>query len=273
VTACRLMVLDGITPASDNTRAGQTEGAAVIDFRCAKCGELLSVPSSLVGEMEYCPSCLHLNRVPQVPGTAGFVPPMPREGAVVEFGKSSSPRYREAVQMATARPICDTWGEGKTLRHRAVFDSLLDALDLWRFVARWKSSRLYVDGAEVSDIELKRRLWEYEPATERQREFADNLGLMYPADITKAQMSGLLDQAPASVGQKAWADKLGVAYPANATRGQMSQLIDEHIDLFGYPDEDEDHAYSQQTGQGKTGCLLVALMLAAVTVALVQWAS
>jgi len=41
----------------------------MIDFKCPECGELLSVPSSLAGKSETCPTCKH--DVPVPPGNGG----------------------------------------------------------------------------------------------------------------------------------------------------------------------------------------------------------
>lgn len=72
--------------------------------------------------------------------------------------------------------------------------------------------------------------WREELATERQKKFADELGIPYTATTTKGELSALIDAAkggePASDRQKAYADSLGIEYADNISKQDLSALID-----------------------------------------------
>ncbi|MDZ4659217.1 MAG: hypothetical protein SH868_16720 [Bythopirellula sp.] len=40
----------------------------------------------------------------------------------------------------------------------------------------------------------KSKSWKADPATDKQKEFADDLGIKYPKDITKGELSALISQ-------------------------------------------------------------------------------
>ena len=50
----------------------------MIDFKCPKCGETLSVPDSLGGQAETCPKCGNVAAVPEPQAAPGVVdlPPL-----------------------------------------------------------------------------------------------------------------------------------------------------------------------------------------------------
>jgi predicted RNA-binding Zn-ribbon protein involved in translation (DUF1610 family) len=56
------------------------KGKAMIDFKCPKCGKALSVPASLVGHTETCPSCGNITIVPQptIAEDRAWYPPLER---------------------------------------------------------------------------------------------------------------------------------------------------------------------------------------------------
>ncbi|MFA5424010.1 MAG: hypothetical protein WC374_09160 [Phycisphaerae bacterium] len=98
--------------------------------------------------------------------------------------------------------------------------------------------------AEVSRVEEV-----FEPATERQINLANDLGLNFPENISKYDISSLLDEA---LSQKKYqkimkrlppteaqietaqnvADELGIKVPKGLTRIKMSKFLDRIMDIY-----------------------------------------
>jgi len=88
--------------------------------------------------------------------------------------------------------------------------------------------------ADISKVELIS-----EPATEAQLNFARNLGLNFPPDITKEQMGILLDINSGGDSRKPTykqirlAKRIGIESPERLTRGMISIKIDEKLNQIG----------------------------------------
>ncbi len=67
------------------------------------------------------------------------------------------------------------------------------------------------------------------PATVRQKEFARFLGIAFPTDINRREISLLIDEAPASERQREFARSLGINIPMDINRREISALIDEAL--------------------------------------------
>ena len=72
------------------------------------------------------------------------------------------------------------------------------------------------------------------PATERQKEFARNIGIPFDEGISKGEMSKLLDKRlakiPPSEGQLKLAKELGIRIPWFCSYKRLSGLIDKAMD-------------------------------------------
>jgi hypothetical protein len=76
---------------------------------------------------------------------------------------------------------------------------------------------------------------ESKPPTEKQLEYARDLGIQIPENVTRQQLSRMIDEAidnaPATEGQKEFLRNLGVKIPDDIRRQQMSMLLDAALDL------------------------------------------
>ena len=98
-------------------------------------------------------------------------------------------------------------------------------------------------------VEISRAKEVFEPPTERQVNFANDLGLYFPKDISKYDMSELLDEAlsqkkyqkiakrlPPTAAQietaQRIADELGIGVPRKLTRMEMSKFLDNIMDQY-----------------------------------------
>jgi hypothetical protein len=70
--------------------------------------------------------------------------------------------------------------------------------------------------------------------SQNQLRFADTLGVVYPADVTKEQLSDLISRetgkAPATDRQRAFAIDLGIEFDGGVTKYEIGKLIDAAID-------------------------------------------
>ncbi|HYF94468.1 MAG TPA: exonuclease domain-containing protein [Symbiobacteriaceae bacterium] len=66
----------------------------------------------------------------------------------VQFGRSTSAKYLEALELAKKAPTFDEVGEGKNVLHRATYwlTDISSARDLLTMVSSWKTTSVLVDG-------------------------------------------------------------------------------------------------------------------------------
>lgn len=91
---------------------------------------------------------------------------------------------------------------------------------------------------------------EVKPPTEKQLDFARDLGVNIPAGTNRKELSHLIDEAredaPASESQKEFLRQLGVSVPDNIRSKQMSLLLDTALNLKYQVQEQVHRDYDRQ---------------------------
>ena len=85
----------------------------MIDFRCVRCNELLSVPESRIGQQEICPRCKTGHTVP-LPGNApisAFRPASPPQAAVLNAAPPPTPPRPQPQSLPQLLPLPQAVGQ------------------------------------------------------------------------------------------------------------------------------------------------------------------
>ena len=114
----------------------------MIDFKCPKCQEHMSVPDSLAGQTETCPSCGNVTIVPQViggpPTTTMEDRPGCPPGEKVKCPNCSEPVFSDASICPHCRCAIYSKDKGKNALY-AIIAFIVTFLILWYLILSWSS--------------------------------------------------------------------------------------------------------------------------------------
>lgn len=183
----------------------------------------MEAPDCLVGQSEACPFCGHYRKVPK--GTPQYAKPTQQQLKLAGFLKLELPgdiSRGELGELLAGRPT-------------------LKQLELAAYIGLDVAEDATQDALQTK---LDSVPWQAYPATEKQKEFAKNLGIPFSPDIRRGQLTELLDKRlekmPPSAGQLELAKELGIRVPWFCSYKKMSQLLDEAMqreDAYGYADD------------------------------------
>ncbi|MCL2149544.1 MAG: hypothetical protein FWH51_01250 [Dehalococcoidia bacterium] len=71
----------------------------------------------------------------------------------IEFGKSASPVFAEALRIAQSFPGYQLVNESGREKHRVVFDNLSESMRLAQIVRGWKTTKFIADNKEIDSLD------------------------------------------------------------------------------------------------------------------------